>query len=164
MMPLSSGRAPDKRNVSAGTVHNEIYSLDTQFSSDHHNEDELVVHSNKYSLCMCVFDGHDGLRAVRFVKEYIEQQVLSKQEWDNITSSGKREKIEAALANHIQETDNNFFKSIDNLICEKQRLQSEISMVIVFSVCLSVSPSLVHTCSYNCICKWWWAIVKILLS
>ena len=152
MMPPSDGCAPDKGNISAGTVRNEIYSLDTQFSSDHDNEDERIVHSNKYSLCMCVFDGHDGLQAVQFAKKYIEQQVLSKQEWDIITSSDKREKIEAALANHIQETDDNFFKSIDNLICEKQRLQSEISKVIV-------SLSHMHACvcvcvyMYNCICK-----------
>ena len=141
---MTGGHAPDKRNVSAGSVHNEIYSLDTRFSSDHNNEDEHIVHSNKYSLCMCVFDGHDGLQAVQFVKGYMEQQVLCKQEWDTMTYSGKPDKIEDALAKYIQEIDDNFFKSIDNFICEKQGLQSdsEISKVVALSLPLSVSPSL----------------------
>ena len=46
-----------------------------------------------------------------------------------ITKSNKPEKIEAALANHIQKSDEYFFKSIHPFTVERQRLQSKIPKV-----------------------------------
>ena len=120
-----------KRLVSVGSVQNERYSLDAQPFSDHDNEDEYVVHSNKHSLCMCVLDGHDGSLAVKFVRKLIDQQVCGKSLWDDVTKLQKPEKIEAALANYIKETDENFFKSIDPFIKKRQELQSKIPKVIL---------------------------------
>ena len=118
------------RLVSIGSIQNERYSLDAQPVSDHDNEDEYIVHSNKYSLCMCVLDGHDGSRAVQFVRKCIDQQVCGKPLWDDITKSNKPEKIEAALANYIEKTEEIFFKSIDPFIKERQKLQSKIPKVL----------------------------------
>ena len=120
-----------KRLVSVGSVQNERYSLDAQPVSDHDNEDEYVVHSNKHSLCMCVFDGHDGSLAVKFVKKLIDKQVCGKPLWDDVTKFEKPEKIEAALADYIEKTDKNFFKSIDPFIKERQKLQTKIPTVIL---------------------------------
>ena len=125
--PLAS--PPDTRNVSDGSVVNERYSLGTQPLSDHDNEDEFIVHSNEYSLCMCVFDGHDGSHAVKYMRKYMNKQVFSKPMWNDITKSSKPEKIEAALANYIQKADDNFFKSIEPFITERQKLQSKIPKV-----------------------------------
>ena len=118
------------RLVSVGSIQNERYSLDAQPVSDHDNEDEYIVHSNKYSLCMCVLDGHDGSLTVKFVKKYMERQVFGKPLWNDISKSNKPEKTEAALANCIKEIDENFFKSVDPFIMERQELQSKIPKVI----------------------------------
>ena len=127
-----SERCPlDRRDVSESSIPNERYSLGTQPCSDHDNEDEYMVYSNKYSLCMCVFDGHDGSHAVKFMKKCMEQQVFSKPMWNNITKSSKPEKIEAALANYIEKSDENFFKSIDPFIKKRQELQLKIPKVIL---------------------------------
>ena len=123
------GTSADERYISFSSIQNERYSLGSQPSSDHDNEDELIVYSNKSSLCMCVFDGHDGLRAVRFVKKYMNQHVFGKPAWDDVIKSNKPEKIKVALVNCIQESDVLSFKSIDPLIFERQRLQSEIPKV-----------------------------------
>ena len=125
-----------KRLVSIGSVQNERYSLDAQPVSDHDNEDEYVVHSNKHSLCMCVFDGHDGSLAVKFVKKLIDKQVCGKPLWDDVTKFEKPEKIEAALADYIEKTDKNFFKSIDPFIKERRKLQSKIPKVLCCIICL----------------------------
>ena len=122
---------PDKKNVSYGSISNERYSLDTDPFSDHENEDELMVYSNKYSLCMCVFDGHDGSNTVRFLKKYINHQVFGKPKWDTVTQSTKSEDIEKALVECIQGADEIFFKSIDPFISERQELQSKIPKVTV---------------------------------
>ena len=125
--PLAS--PPHRRDVSESSIKNERYSLGTQPCSDHDNEDEYIVHSNKYSLCMCVFDGHDGSRTVKFMKRYMDEHVFSKPMWTDITKSSKPEKIEAALASYIQEADKNFFKSIEPFIRERQKVQSKIPKV-----------------------------------
>ena len=127
--PSGLACAPNTINVSVGSVENERYSLDARPCSDHHNEDELIVHANKYSLCMCVFDGHDGSHTVKFMKKYMEQHVFSKPMWNDITKSSKPEKIKAALANIIKEADTNFFKSIEPCIRERQEVQSKIPKV-----------------------------------
>ena len=129
--PGALGCAPDRRHVSESNVQNERYSLGTQPCSDHDNEDEYMVYSNKHSLCMCVFDGHDGSHTVKFMKKYMNEQVFSKPMWNDITKSNKPEKIKAALANIIKEADANFFKSIEPFIREKQEIQSKIPKVIL---------------------------------
>ena len=127
--PSALASVADEKNISLSSIKNERYSLGNQPSSDHDNEDELMVHSNKYSLCLCVFDGHDGSRAVQFVKRYMDEQVFGKPAWDDITKSNKPEKIEAALANYVQKCDENFFKCIHPFTNERQRLQSKIPKV-----------------------------------
>ena len=121
----------DKNNVSVGSMENERYSLEAQSCSDHDNEDEFMVHSDEYSLCMCVFDGHDGSHAVKFMKKYMNEQVFSKPMWNDITKSSKPEKIEAGLANYIEKADDIFFKNIDSFITKRQELQSKIPKVIL---------------------------------
>ena len=125
----STGGGPNKRNTSFGSVQNERYSLGSQPSSDHDNEDELMVHFNKYSLCMCVFDGHDGSHAVQFVKKYMNQHIFGKTAWNDIIKSNKPENIEAALSNCVIKSDEIFFKSIEPLTFERQKLQLKIPKV-----------------------------------
>ena len=76
--PSASASAPNKRNVSVGSVQNEQYSLGTEPFHDHENEDEFIVHYNQCSLCLCVFDSHDASQAVKSVKKYMEKQVFGK--------------------------------------------------------------------------------------
>ena len=125
----SDGPPSYNRYISFSSIQNERYSLSSQPSSDHDNEDVFMFHSNKYSLCMCVLDGHDGSHAVKFVKKYMNQHVFGKPAWDDVIKSNKPEKIKAALANCIQESDVMFFKSIEPLIFERQELQSQIPKV-----------------------------------
>ena len=117
-------------------MQNERYSLDAQPVSDHDNEDDYMVHSNKHSLCICVLDGHDGSLAVKFVRKLFYHQVCGKPLWDDVTKLQKPEEIEAALANYIIETDENFFRSIDPFIKERQKLQSKIPKVLCCIICL----------------------------
>ena len=127
--PSASVTVSDNRNFSCGSVENERYSLGSQPSSDHNNEDDLIVHSNMHSLWMSVFDGHDGLITVQFVKKFLERQVLGKSTWDDVTKSDNPEKIKAALTNYIRHTDENFFKSIYPFIAERRQLQLKIPKV-----------------------------------
>ena len=122
---------PNKRNASFGSVPNERYCLGSKPSSDHDNEDEYMFHSNEYSLCLCVFDGHDGSHAVKFVKKYMNEHVFHKPAWNDITRSNRPEKIEAALTNYIQTSDDVYFKSIDPFTTERQKLQSKIPKVAI---------------------------------
>ena len=126
---LSERCPPDRRDVSESSMQNERYSLGTQPCSDHDNEDEYIVYSNKHSLCMCVFDGHDGSRTVKFMKKYMNDHVFSKPMWSDISKSSKPEKIEAALENYIQEADHKFFQSIEPFIRERQEIQSKMPKV-----------------------------------
>ena len=110
------------------------YSLGSQPSSDHDNDDEIMMHSSGYSLCMRVLDGHDGSHAVKFVKKYMNQHVFGKPAWDDVIKSNKPEEIKAALANCIQGSDviSMFFNSIKPLkpfTSERQQIQSEIPKV-----------------------------------
>ena len=43
-----------------------------------------------------------------------------------VTKSNKPEETEGALANYIQETDDNFFKSVEPFTLERQKLQSKV--------------------------------------
>jgi len=122
--------APDKRNVNVGSIQNERYSLSTHPTNDHENEDDFIVHTNKYSLCMCVFDGHDGLNTVKFVKKFMEKHVFGKQNWNDITKSDKPEEIESALTKYIHTADTVFFQSIEPFTNERQMLQSNIPKVV----------------------------------
>ena len=117
--------------VSAGSVQNEQYFLGTDSYSDHVNEDEFIVHSNKYSLCMCVLDGHDGSHAVKFVKKYIEKQVFGKPMWDDITKSNKPEEIEATLGSYIQKADDIFFKSMNPLLLKDKNFNQIYQRFII---------------------------------
>ena len=82
---------------------------------------------------MCVFDGHDGSRAVQFVKKYMNQQIFGKSAWNDIIKPpNKPEKIEAALTNCIIKSDEIFFKSIEPFTSERKKLQSKIPKVTIY--------------------------------
>ena len=128
MIPAPGGTILDNINVSSGSIQKRQYSIGTQpFDDDDNNEVQHIVHSNKCSLCMCVFDGHDGSQAVQFAKNYMEQ--VFRQEWDIVTNSSMPEGIEATLAKYIEECDDSFFESIEPFICEKEKIQLEIPKV-----------------------------------
>jgi len=121
---------PDKRNCSVCTVTNERYALDASSSKDHDNEDDLLIHANNNSLCMCVFDGHDGPRAVQFVKRYMKVNIFDTKSWIKLSEVDIQDEMESALAEFIKVTDSDFFKSIKQFIDEKLYLQSQIPKVI----------------------------------
>ena len=125
---------PNLSNVSVASIPSEQYSLSSQPSSIHENGDELLVGSNMHSVYMCVFDSHGGLRVKQFLKRYMKEHVFGKLEWDTITKSKNKQKMEDALTNYIQQTDVIFFQSIEPFIFERQRLQLELPKVIVFIV------------------------------
>jgi len=123
-----------EKNVDLGSVPNERYALDGPSTKDHDNEDEVLVYSNNFSLCLCVFDGHDGEVATKFVKKYLHGWVFGKDSWLRISNSDNPSQIENALVQSFSDTEENFFKSIDPFIFEKRQLQSKIPNV---SVCYS---------------------------
>ena len=123
------GTTLDKRNCSVYSLHNERYKLDAQSFKDHENEDEFLIHANNKSLCMCVFDGHDGSRAVKFVQKYMKANIFDTKSWMILLEVNNREEIESALAEFIKVTDKDFFKYIKNFIDEKVFLQAQIPRV-----------------------------------
>ena len=58
----------------------------------------------------------------------MEQQVFGKPKWNSYCGKvyNKPEETEGALANYIQETDDNFFKSVEPFTFERQKLQSKV--------------------------------------
>ena len=88
--PSALAGVTNVKNVNFGSTKNKRYFLGSQTSSDHDNEDELMVHFNKYSVCMCVCDGHDGSHAVKFVKRYINEQVFDKPAWNALYNKVKQ--------------------------------------------------------------------------
>ena len=125
---------PDRRNVSVFSLQNECYRLDAPSYKDHDNEDEFLIYPNQYSLCMCVFDGHDGSRAVKFVQKYMKGNIFDTKSWMKLSEINHHEEMESALAEFIRVTDNDFFKNIRNYIDEKVYLQSQIPKVTKWSV------------------------------
>ena len=124
-----SGHLPNKGNCSVFSIPNERYALDASSSRDHENEDEFLIHHNNHSLCMCVFDGHDGLRGVKFVKKYMTLRVFETKSWISLSKLDRREEMEGALAEFIKVTDADFFRNIKHFIDEKLYLQSQIPKV-----------------------------------
>ena len=123
------GTMLDKRNCSVYSLHNERYKLDAPSFKDHENEDEFLIHANDKSLCMCVFDGHDGSRAVKFVQKYMKVNIFDTKSWVKLSEVNSHEEIESALAEFIKVTDKDFFKSIKHFIDEKVFLQAQIPRV-----------------------------------
>ena len=122
--------APDKRNCSVCTVANERYQLDAKSLKDHENEDDFMIYVNNYSLVMCVFDGHDGARAVKFAMKYMKGNIFDTKSWMKLSENNMPEEIETVLPEFIKITDADFFKSIQHFIDEKLYLQSQIPKVI----------------------------------
>ena len=120
---------PDKRNCSVYSIQNERYRLDAPSYKDHDNEDESLIHANQHSLCMCVFDGHDGSRAVKFVRKYMKINIFDTKSWVTLSEYNHHEEMESALAEFIKVTEKDFFKFIKNYIDEKVYLQSQIPKV-----------------------------------
>ena len=126
-----AGNLPSKKNCSVSSLHNERYALDAPSTKDHENEDEFLIHANYRSLCLCCFDGHDGPRAVKFVKRYMKANIFDTKSWIDISEKDNHEEIECALAEFIKVTDADFFKNIKQFIEEKVYLQSQIPKVII---------------------------------
>ena len=126
---VTFGDLLDKRNCSVFSLHNERYQLDQPSLIEHENEDEFLIYSNNKSLCMCVFDGHDGSRAVKFALKYIKGNIFDTKSWKSLLEVNDHKEIESALAEFINVTDNDFFKSIKIYIDEKLHLQSQIPRV-----------------------------------
>lgn len=119
----------DKRNCSVFSLQNERYKLDAPSYKDHDNEDDFLIHSNNNSLCLCVFDGHDGSKAVKFVQKYMKANIFGTKSWVTLSEFNRHEEIESALAEFIKVTDKDFFKNIRGFIDEKLYLQSQIPKV-----------------------------------
>ena len=119
----------DKRSCSVFSMHNERYKLDAPSFKDHENEDEFLIYANNKSLCMCVFDGHDGSRAVKFVQKYMKGNIFDTKSWMKLSEVNDHKEIESALAEFIKVTDKDFFKNIKNFIDEKLYLQAQIPRV-----------------------------------
>jgi len=123
---VSPYREMSINNIDLGSVPNERYALDAPSTKDHDNEDDVLVYSNNFSLCLCVFDGHDGILPTKFVKKYLNGWVFGKDSWLRISNSDNPSHIENALVQCFSDTEENFFKSIDPFIFEKRKLQSRI--------------------------------------
>lgn len=119
----------DKRNCSVYSLQNERYKLDAPSFKDHENEDDFLIYANNKSLCMCVFDGHDGSRGVKFVQKYMKGNIFDTKSWMMLSEINNHEEIESALAEFIKVTDKDFFKNIKNFIDEKVFLQAQIPRV-----------------------------------
>lgn len=124
--------APDKRNCSVFSLANERYKLDASSYKDHENEDDSLIFPNSNSLCMCVFDGHDGSRAVQYVRQYMKGNIFDTKSWMKLSEFNHHEEMESALAEFFRVTDKDFFKSIKQYIDEKIYLQSQIPKVILY--------------------------------
>ena len=126
---VTFGDLLDKRNCSVFSLQNERYKLDASSLREHENEDEFLIYSNNKSLCMCVFDGHDGSRAAKFAHKYIKGNIFDTKSWKNLLDFNDHREIESALAEFIKVTDKDFFKNIKIYIDEKLYLQSQIPRV-----------------------------------
>lgn len=121
---------PNKKNCSVGSIPNERYKLDDQSLKEHENEDDFLIYANVNSLCLCVFDGHDGLRGVKFVRKYMKANIFDTNSWTKLSEFDRREEIETALVEFIKVTDADFFKNIRHFIDEKLYVQSQIPKVM----------------------------------
>jgi len=121
---------PNKKNTSVYSVANERYVLDKPSIRDHENEDEFLVHSNNFSVCLSVMDGHDGLNAVKYVREYLWKKVFSTNSWLKVSQVDNPDQIKIALIEFIKVIDADFFRSISAFIHEKVQLQLQIPKVI----------------------------------
>lgn len=132
-LPDNKRNIPDKRNVSVGTVANERYALGAAPTKEHENEDDFFVHTNPFSMrlcvCLCVCDGHDGRNAVKYTTRYLKARVFNTRSWRKMSQRDEPKVIEQALAELIKVTDAEFFKSINHFIAEKRRIQSQIPPV-----------------------------------
>ena len=120
---------PDKSKCSVCSLPNERYRLDAPPYKEHDNEDDFLIYANQHSLCMCVFDGHDGSRAVKFVRKYMKGNIFDTKSWMTLSKFNHHEEMESALAEFIKVTEKDFFKSVRNYIDEKVYLQSQIPKV-----------------------------------
>jgi len=142
---ISSGEVeilPNKKNTSVCSVENERYVLDKASIRDHENEDEFLVHSNDFSVCLCVMDGHDGQNAVKYVREYLWKKVFSTRSWLKVSQEDNADQIKTALVEFVKVIDADFFRSIGAFIHEKVRLQSQIPKVIICMVCIEITTTL----------------------
>jgi len=133
---------PNKKNTSVYSVVNERYVLDKVSIRDHENEDEFLVHSNDFSVCLCVMDGHDGQNAVKYVREYLWKKVFSTRSWLKVSQVDNPDHIKTALVEFIKVIDADFFRSISTFINEKVHLQSQIPKVIICMVCIEIRTTL----------------------
>jgi len=127
--------------ISVASVPNEQYAPNAPSSSDHDNEDEYLVHSDSFSVYLCVLDGHDGQNAVEFVKKYLQ---------DNYIAISHYQSCEVAITECIKNADAEYFRGIHHHIDELTEKQKKIPKV-------SNAPGLVNTLQYSHyvqLCSW----------
>ncbi len=135
-------KCPSGEMCSQATVENARYSLDSQPSSDHPNEDRhFAVEGENFSV-WCVFDGHNGSRAAGFASNYL-LKLLHQQFWKHIVKRADSAIICEALSGLFLDTEKQFFDNMEKYIERKKQLQDRIPPVS----CMGVK------CMY--VCMYW---------
>ena len=117
-----------KSSCSQASLENERYSLERGGSSDHPNEDRYFATKGPGYKIFAVFDGHEGPRAAGFASNYM-MQLFDTPSWSHIVRQDNPAIICEALHEFFRTTENDYFKSIQPFIDEKERLQKKIPSV-----------------------------------
>ena len=91
---------------------------------------------NSTSILM-VLDGHDGSRALEYVKEQIPEKILRM-----VEETISPEEIRSKLATIFKEVEEGFFKSMDELLTERVILKMDLNVSYFLAVRSSVVVSL----------------------
>jgi len=121
-------KSPSEEVCSQASVENARYSLDNPPTSDHPNEDRHFAVEGERFKVFSVFDGHNGPRAVGFASNYL-LKLLQQQFWKNVVNRSDHNMIAEVLTSLFEDTEKQFFESIDRYIKQKKRLQDIIPQV-----------------------------------
>ena len=121
-------KSPSGDECSQASVENARYSLDNPPSADHPNEDRHFAVEGERFKVFAVFDGHNGPRAAGFASNYL-LKLLQQQFWKNVVNRSDHNVIAEVLTSLFEDTEKQFFESIDRYIRQKRRLQDKIPQV-----------------------------------
>ena len=122
-------RAPRRRSgFSKATLENERYSIDGISRPDHDNEDRDFHREESDFTVLGVFDGHDGSRASGFTSSYM-MGLFDMPSWRSIVENADPAMMDQVLTEFFRDTENEFFKSIQRFVDEKESLQRVIPQV-----------------------------------